>query len=137
MSSNSLASEILFLVVSLAILGVAMLVLVFSVYRYRENKRFLASTMIAGTYWRLARLASFSGLSPRASQTPYEYTRQLAHRFPQAQSALWHITHLFVRERWGAPQHRPAQSEEQSIQQLWPRLRTTLLRDSILRRRRG
>lgn len=135
-SSNSLPSEVLFLVISLAILGVAMVVLAFSLYRYRENKRFLASSMIAGTYWRLARLAGFTGLAPRTSQTPYEYTRQLTRYFPQAQSALWHITHLFVRERWGAPQHRPAQFEEQSIQQLWPRLRAILLRDLVLRKKR-
>ena len=113
-----------------------MVVLAFSLYRYRENKRFLASSMIAGTYWQLARLAGFTGLAPRTSQTPYEYTRQLTRYFPQAQSALWHITHLFVRERWGAPQHRPAQFEEQSIQQLWPRLRATLLRDLIWRKKR-
>lgn len=135
-SSNSLTSEILFLVISLAILGLAMLMLGFSLYRYRENKRLMASSMIAGTYWRLARLAGFTGLAPRTSQTPYEYTRQLARYFPQAQSALWHITHLFVRERWGAPQHRPAQSEEQSIQRLWPRLRITILRALLLRKKR-
>ncbi len=136
-SQDSSARQIIFLVVSLIVLAVALLVFAASVFRYREHKRFATSTMIAATYWRLARLAGLSGVSPRASQTPYEYTRQLVRRFPQAQSALWHVTHLFVRERWGAPQHVPAHSEEQTIQQLWPRLRATLLRSLVFHKKRS
>jgi len=78
------------------VLVVALLLLSTSVFRYRENKR-PAASMIAATYWRLSRLGAFSGISLGTAQTPYEYTRLLARRFPQAKNALWHITHLFLR----------------------------------------
>jgi hypothetical protein len=124
-----------FLAFSLGVLMLALLLLAASVFRYRENKRSAAITLIADTYWRLARLAAFTGLSPGKSQTPYEYTRLLASHFPQAKNALWHITHLFVRERWGAPQHAPGPADEQSVEKIWPALRATMLRSLIFRRK--
>jgi hypothetical protein len=128
-------SQMLFLSFSLIVLAIALLALAIAAYRYRENQRLADSTLIAATYWRLTRLAALTGLSPGKSQTPYEYTRLLARRFPQAGNALWHLTHLFVRERWGAPQHAPAPGEEQAVEQLWPRLRTTMLRSLIFRQK--
>ena len=133
-SSAITGRQVLFLVFSLAVLIVALLLLAASVFRYRENKR-PAVSMVAATYWRLSRLAAFSGLSPGEAQTPYEYTRLLARRFPQAKNALWHITHLFVRERWGAPHHAPGPADQQSVEKLWPTLRATMLRSLILRRK--
>jgi transglutaminase-like putative cysteine protease len=127
--------EMLFLTFSLAVLVAALLLLAASLFRYREHKRFAASTLIAITYWRLARLAALAGLSPGRSQTPYEYTRLLARHFPQARNTLWHITHLFVRERWGAPQHAPGPGDAQSVEKLWPSLRITMLRSLVTRRK--
>jgi len=133
-SSAITGRQVLFLVFSLVVLVVALLLLAGSVFSYRENKRSAAS-MIAATYWRLSRLAAFSGISPGKAQTPYEYTRLLARRFPQAKNALWHITHLFVRERWGAPHHAPGPADQQSVERLWPALRATMLRSLIFRRK--
>jgi hypothetical protein len=84
--------------------------------------------IISLLYWRVSRLASLSGAEPRPSQTPYEYTRMLCQRFPRAQAALWHITHLFVRERWGARQHLPREAEVQDVERLWPTVRNAILR---------
>ncbi|HEV2583643.1 MAG TPA: transglutaminase domain-containing protein [Ktedonobacteraceae bacterium] len=128
-------SQMLFLSFSLVVLVIAMLALAIAAYRYRENKRLEEGTLIAVTFWRLSRLAALAGHSPGKSQTPYEYTYQLARRFPQARDALWRITHLFVRERWGAPQHAPAPGEEQTVEQLWPRLRAIMLRALIFRQK--
>jgi uncharacterized protein DUF4129 len=67
-------------------------------------------------------------VAPRAWQTPYEYTRMLCRRYPRAQTALWRITHLFVRERWGARQHLPREAEVKDLEQLWPDVRSTIVR---------
>ena len=118
----------LFLDFSLVLLGVALLALVVAGYRYRLNKLYANLPIISLLYWRVSRLASLSGAEPRPSQTPYEYTRMLCQRFPRAQVALWHITHLFVRERWGARQHLPRETEVQDVERLWPTVRNTILR---------
>jgi hypothetical protein len=128
--------ETLFLAFSLAVLAISLLILGMAVIRYRDSKRLAAGTgtIIATTYWRLSRLGAWSGLSPGKAQTPYEYTSLLARRFPQANHALWRLTHLFVRERWGAPQHAPTPGEEQAVKRLWPALRATMLRGMLRRR---
>ena len=118
----------LFLGFSLVILLVSLILLVVATHRYRLSKVYANSTFISSIYWRLSRLASLSGMAPRESQTPYEYTRLLSQRFPRAQAALWRITHLFVRERWGAPQYLPGEAEEKDLKRLWPDARGAMLR---------
>ncbi|MGH2493883.1 MAG: transglutaminase TgpA family protein [Ktedonobacteraceae bacterium] len=127
----------LFLGFSLLILLVALLALAVATYRYRLSKLYANIPIISVMYWRLSRLASLSGTAPRASQTPYEYTRLLAQRYPRAQAALWRITHLFVRERWGARQHLPRESEVKDLEQLWPSVRITMLRSWLSHFRPG
>ena len=126
--ANNGTNDMLFLDFSLVILVVALLALVVAGYRYRLNKLYATMPIISLLYWRVARLASLSGAEPRPSQTPYEYTRMLCQRFPRAQAALWHITHLFVRERWGARQHLPRETEVQDVERLWPTVRNAMLR---------
>jgi hypothetical protein len=118
----------LFLDFSLVILVAALLALAVATYRYRMRKLYANIPIISHLYWRVSRLASLSGAEPRPSQTPYEYTRMLCQRFPRAQAALWHITHLFVRQRWGARQHLPRETEVQDVERLWPTVRNTMLR---------
>ena len=127
----------LFLDFSLVILLVALLTLAVAGYRYRLSKLYANIPIISGIYWRVSRLASLSGTAPRASQTPYEYTRMLCQRYPRAQAALWRITHLFVRERWGARQHLPRESEAKDIEQLWPTVRSAIIRSWPARLRPG
>lgn len=126
--------EKLFLTFSLAVLAFSLAVLAVAVTRYRNSRWLAAGTVIATTYWRLTRLGALSGLSPGKAQTPYEYTNLLTRRFPQSSQSLWRLTHLFVRERWGAPHHAPTPVEEQTVKHLWPTLRATMLREMLRRR---
>ncbi len=128
LDASEAARNTLFLALSLGILLASMLILALAIYRYRLSKLTANIPIFSRAYWRLSRLASFSGSAPRESQTPYEYTRMLCQRYPRAQSALWHIAHLFVRERWGAPHHLPGEVEEKDLEQLWPGVRNTILR---------
>jgi transglutaminase superfamily protein/uncharacterized protein DUF4129 len=134
--ANSGTSGRLFLDFSLVILLVALLALAVASYRYRLRRLYASIPIISSVYWRVSRLASLSGSAPRASQTPYEYTRMLCQRYPRAQSALWRITHLFVRERWGASQHLPREAEVKDMERLWPTVRGAIMRSwlSPLRR---
>src|SRR5579863_2354428 len=127
-NSNDAAHAMLFLGFSLIILLASLLMLAMATYRYRLSKLYANSTFISSIYWRLSRLGSLSGAVPRESQTPYEYTSILCQRFPRAQTALWRITHLFVRERWGAPPYLPGEAEEKDLKRLWPQVRGAMLR---------
>jgi hypothetical protein len=92
------------------------------------------STFVSGTFWRLCKLASWVGLGPRGWQTPYEYSSMLSKSLPQESTTLWHLTDLFVRDRWGPPHAAPRPQEEADIQQSWPLLRTNLLRHVFQKR---
>jgi hypothetical protein len=68
----------------------------------RRKKRQSASRSIAsGLYWRACRIAGWVGLGPRSWQTPYEYTQMLSRHWPSEETTLWHLTDMYVRERWG------------------------------------
>ncbi len=134
--ANGRTGGMLFVDFSLVILLVALLALAVAGYRYRLRKLYAGMPIISSVYWRVSHLASLSGSAPRASQTPYEYTRMLCQRYPRAQSALWRITHLFVRERWGASQHLPREAEVKDMEQLWPTVRGAIMRSWLARLRR-
>lgn len=91
------------------------------------------STLIAGMFWRLCRIASWAGLSPQSWQTPYEYSRMLSQHMPQKEIHLWRLTELFVQDRWGAPHHAPVHAAGE-IEQHWSALSAMFLR-LVLRRR--
>ena len=135
--ANGGTGGMLFLDFSLVILLVALLALAVASYRYRLSKLYANIPIISSVYWRVSRLASLSGTAPSASQTPYEYTRMLCQRYPRAQAALWRITHLFVRERWGARQHLPREAEVKDMEQLWPTVRSAIIRSWPSRLRAG
>ena len=125
--------QMIFLGISLTILVVALLVLAVAIYRYKWRNLYANASLVSALYWRVSRLASLSGVPPQESQTPYEYTRVLSQRFPKVREPLWRITHLFVRERWGARYHAPGEAEAEDLERLWPRIRRTFLRALILR----
>lgn len=58
--------------------------------------------VFARPYAQVVRLTTWSGLGPRASQTPYEYTRDLARLAPGASGALQTIADAYVAGRYGA-----------------------------------
>jgi hypothetical protein len=81
------------------------------------------SSPVAGIFWRLCWVAAWVGLSPRTSQTPYEYSYMLSQQFPQRAHTLYRLTDLFVRDRWGIPQPTLPPHEEAFVEQLWANLR--------------
>jgi transglutaminase-like putative cysteine protease len=57
--------------------------------------------LFARTYARIVRLATWCGLGPQRSQTPYEYTRDLARVVPAAASPLTTIAETYVAGAYG------------------------------------
>jgi transglutaminase-like putative cysteine protease len=92
---------------SLVILAASILALLVFLWRYWWRNLYSGSSFIVGSYWRLCRLASWVGLSPREWQTPYEFSQVLCRRVPQEARSVWRLTELYVRERWSAPHHTP------------------------------
>lgn len=105
------------------VLLISILVFLTAAITYWWRTLYRNSTFVAGMFWRLCWIASRAGLAPSSWQTPYEYSRMLSQYFPQKATPLWHLTELFVRDRWGAPSQVPQQREVEHIEQLWPTLR--------------
>lgn len=122
---------------SLIILCCSLIVLGLSVMRYRNRRSSggPSSQPVGRIYQRLCRLARLVGTPPTAWQTPYEFTYVLSRRFPQASTGLRRVADLFVRERWAGPYQAPAQAETRELERLWPRLRNTILRSPLSKRR--
>lgn len=89
--------------------------------------------LVSMLYWRFCHIASWLGLSPKKWQTPHEYSYMLARSFPQKAGVLQYLTDLFVRERWGGPQHLPHPQEEAEARHSWSHLRDILI-TQILKR---
>ena len=125
--------------VSLSIVAVVitLLILLIALVRYWWNSLYPNSSFIAGTFWRLCRVASWVGLSPRSWQTPYEYSRALCGRVPQEAGTFWRLTELFVRERWGSPYPISHPIAEGELAQLSPHLRKSFWRLLLLKIRKG
>ncbi|MFL5625085.1 MAG: transglutaminaseTgpA domain-containing protein [Ktedonobacteraceae bacterium] len=115
---------------SLTALICSLLVLLIAFARYRWRSLYPDSTLIAGTFWRLCLLASWLGLAPRDWQTPYEYSRMLCRKVPQAANPLWRLTELFVRERWAGSETIPyvSYASKREMERLTPSLRRVFLR---------
>lgn len=118
---------------SLIALLISFLVFLVALIVHWWRSLYANSTLVAGTFWRLCRMAGWAGLAPRVWQTPYEYSRMLCQYCPQKAGYLWHLTELFVRDRWGAPHQAPHAREEKVVEQLWPALRGMLLRMALRR----
>lgn len=134
-SPDMIARQNLFLGFSLVTLAASLIFLLIAISTYRSHRLHASVTVATAIFWRIARLASWSGIPPQEWQTPYEYTRVLARRFPQARPALRRVADLFVRERWAAPRDMPRPSEQKDLERLWPHLRSIFLR-SLLKRGR-
>lgn len=132
-SLDSLAVQNILLTFSLIFLLCSLIVLGLSIVHYQRNRS--PRSMVTSVYTRLCRVAGLLGAPPAHWQTPYEYTFALSRRFPEAATALRRLADLFVRERWAAPQHAPAPTEQRDMAQLWPFLRNTLLRSPFKIRR--
>ncbi len=119
--------SLLLLVFSLLVFGAALL-------NYWWRNLYASSTIVAGMFWRVCRVASWLGFSPRSSQTPYEYSAMLGRHFPHEAVSLWRLTNLFVRDRWAPPHHAPRVGEDEA-HHLWSDMRRFLIHLAINRRR--
>jgi hypothetical protein len=105
-SPDATARQNLLLELSLTALAGSILVLLVAIARYWWRNLYSDCSFVAGTYWRLCRLASWVGLSPREWQTPYEFSQMLCRRVPREAKPVWRLTELYVRERWAPPERR-------------------------------
>jgi cell division septation protein DedD len=114
--------------ISIFVLLLSLVVFLMAMASYWWRNLYAENGFIAAMFWRLCRLASWVGLAPRSSQTPYEYSSMLGNQFPQQAPSLWHLTQLFVYERWGPPRQKPFASEDEAKQHLASPLRSLFLR---------
>lgn len=91
----------------------------------------------ARLYWRFCRVASWAGFAPKEWQTPYEYSGMLHWHLSRPSNPLWHLTEIFVRDRWGGPYYGPYSNEERVAQRQWTALRGALLSLFFKKKRRS
>jgi hypothetical protein len=125
-ASSNAGAQSWFLSLTIVALVCALLIFLVALVRYWWRNLYPNSSFVAGTFWRVCRVAGWVGLAPRSWQTPYEYSRALCGRVPQEAGTLWRLTELFVRERWGTLPH--ASQAEHELEQLSPRLRQSFWR---------
>lgn len=106
----------------------ALLTLLLASIRYWWHSLYANSPPIPALYWRISYIAGLIGLTPRPSQTPYEFGSRLCRAAPKQAPAIWRLTELFVRERWAGL--RPEQEHRAlgELAHLRPRLRGTIAR---------
>ncbi|HLI08778.1 MAG TPA: DUF3488 and transglutaminase-like domain-containing protein [Ktedonobacteraceae bacterium] len=134
--SSPLLNETFLVWFSLASLFISLLVFCAALLTYWWRNLYANSTVVAGMFWRVCRVASWLGFSPRSSQTPYEYSSMLGQYFPQEAAPLWQLTNLFVRDRWAPPQHVPHVAEDEA-HHLWTNTRRFLLHAFFNRKKRA
>jgi transglutaminase-like putative cysteine protease len=90
-------------------------------------RRYLVRVSVPhGAYMRMSTLASLAGTRPLVSQTPEEFARSLAHRYPEVGSDLQRIVELYARIRYGVIKDAHP-DEVASMRQAWRRVRRHLL----------
>ena len=116
--------------VGLVLLGLLLFIVVgllyFSVWWRRLYRGYGLSMQIFG---RIAVLANWAGLSPRRSQTPYEYAHVLAEAVPEQAVTIERLGDLYVRERWAdpdSPEHPRSSGEINEIPRIWKALQPRL-----------
>jgi transglutaminase-like putative cysteine protease len=92
------------------------------VFRQRQRRN-ASRSIISGMYWRACRVAGWVGLGPKSWQTPYEYTSMLSRHWPAEGATLWHLTDLYVRERWGGSSS-PQEYETTAIEHTVPSIQS-------------
>ncbi len=112
---------------SIAVLLLSLLVFLTAIASYWWRNLYAENGFAAAMFWRLCRVASWAGFSPKSWQTPYEYSGMLSNQFPRKASPLWRLTELFVQERWGPPAHTATVDEEEVVEHLLPNLRGMFL----------
>ena len=127
-SSLSSQQEAFLLGGTIFLLLCALLALLFAAVRYWWHSLYANSPPIPALYWRISYIAGLLGLTPRPSQTPYEFGSRLCRAAPKQAPAIWRLTELFVRERWAGLRPEQEQRAEGELTRLRPHLRGTIAR---------
>ncbi len=116
--------------VGIVLLGLLLLIAVgmlfFGVWWRRLYRGYGLSMQVFG---RIAVLANWAGLSPRRSQTPYEYAHVLAEAVPEQAVTIERLGDLYVRDRWADPssaEHPRHSGEVDEIPRIWKLLQPRL-----------
>ena len=102
--------------------------LYFSLWWRRLFKGYGLSAQIFG---RMATLANWAGISPKRSQTPYEYAQMLSESVPESAVTIERLGDIYVRERWADPssaEHPRRNGEVNELPGLWGTLQPKLFR---------
>lgn len=122
------ANQSLLIALTIGALLFSLLVLLLALAMRWWRNLYPESTVIAGMYWRLCRVASWVGFAPRASQTPYEYSFLLSQHVPRHAMPLQRLTELFVREKYAEPRNLPSQALNEMGEHIRPGLRKAMVR---------
>ena len=95
---------------SILVLFLSLLIFIMAIASYWWRNLYAENSFTSAMFWRLCRIATWAGLAPRSSQTPYEYSGMLSTQFPQQAPFLWRLTELFVYERWGPSRQKASNS---------------------------
>ncbi len=116
--------------VGIVLLGLLLLIVVgmlyFGLWWRRLYRGYGLSMQVFG---RIAVLANWAGLSPRRSQTPYEYAHALAAAVPEQAVTIERLGDLYVRDRWADPsstEHPRRNGEIDEIPRIWKVLQPRL-----------
>ena len=85
-------------------------------------------------YFRMLRMAGWSGVAPHAWQTPYEHAAALAAAVPDGQALAWRVADLVTRERYAAQPF--SDGERAALAAAWRALRPRLARAALRRQLR-
>jgi transglutaminase-like putative cysteine protease len=98
----------------------------FNLWWRRLFRGYGLSTQLFG---RMSVLANMAGISPRRSQTPYEYTHTLSETVPDSAVTIERLGDIYVRERWADPadiDHPRRTGEVNQLPGLWRTLQPRL-----------
>lgn len=115
-----------------ASLLIVLLLLAAVLFSFWWRMLFRGLTPVAAVFARVAHLGGWAGAPPRRSQTPAEYTEQLARILPAQRSTLERLGEIYSRERYGGGAPPDATQE---LPGLYEQVRTSVM-PVIMRRLR-
>ncbi len=125
--SGSVIDQKVLMILSIGLLVLLLLLGTMAIISSWWRKLYANYPFAARMYWRFCRVASWAGFAPKEWQTPYEYSGMLHWHLSRPSTPLWHLTEMFVRDRWGGPYYGPYSNEERAVRRQWAALRGALL----------
>ncbi len=130
LSSQSSVSDQIRQDVGIVLLALVLIILAgmayFGLWWRRLFRGYAMPTQVFG---RLSMLARWAGISPRRSQTPYEYAHTLAEAVPEQAVTIERLGDIYVRDRWADPssdEHPRSSGEIHELPSIWKALQPRL-----------